>query len=147
MKEIFGMQDTFHTVHGIFLAFISAFTIFLGGCGNKDAIQEAFQRCAHAATLMNDGDYITALPLLNAAIEQFASAKNDSALGEGYLLAASCYQNLGKYDSALFYYQNATQSFQTNGDQKLERKGRIALAEFYYDVHDNDAAETLASDA
>jgi len=147
MKENFGMQGVPRTITGIFVALVSAGVIFLGGCGHNDAAQEAFQRCGQASILMNDGDYVTALPLINAAIQQFVDAKNDSASGESYLLAASCYQNLGKYDSALTDYQNAMQSFQSYGDQNLERKGRILLSEFYYDVHDDDAALTLASDA
>src|ERR1700690_1627652 len=141
------MQGILCPVRGFFLLFVSALIIFAGGCGKNDAMQQAFQRCTHASALMNDGDYVSALPLLNAAIEQFVDGKNDSASGESYLLAASCYQNLCKYDSALMDYQNAMESFQANGDQQLERKGRVALAEFYYDVHDDNAALTLASDA
>ena len=147
MKENFGMQEISRTITVIFVVLVSVGVIFLGGCGHNDAVQEAFQRCGQASTLINDGDYVTALPLINAAIQQFVDAKNDSASGESYLLAASCYQNLGKYDSALIDYQNAMQSFQSYGDQNLERKGRILLSEFYYDVHDDDAALTLASDA
>jgi len=127
---------------------LSLFVVFLlAGCSHKDGQQDAEQESNHASALMKDGDYLSALPLLNRAIDVFTEVKSDSGSAEAYLLEGECYRNLGRYDTALTCYEHAIEHAQSNGTQKLERKGRLALAEFYFLIHDNAAAWTLASDA
>ena len=131
-----------------FLLYFALFVLLLlAGCSHKDNQQDAEQQLVRAAALMKESDYLSALPLLDNAIDLLTEVKSDSAAAEAYLLAGECHRNLGHYDSALICYQHSVEAFQANGEQKLERKGRIALAEFDYLIHDDAAAWTLASDA
>jgi len=100
-----------------------------------------------AAALLKSGDYPGALEAVHAAMAQIADQKKDSLLGEYYLMAAKCHRWLGQYDSVLGCFQEALMRFHSVGDQALERKGKIALAEFYSLMNNDAAALSLASDA
>ncbi|MBI1805542.1 MAG: CHAT domain-containing protein [Ignavibacteria bacterium] len=121
------------------------FVLFLQGCGD-DQGREAAMQSNKAETLLHERSYIQALEAVNKAIVLNSSLKQDSALGENFLLQGTCYRQLGQYDSALVSFQKAVRLFQAGSDQKLERKGKTGLAGFYYVINNNTDALTLAMD-
>lgn len=121
--------------------------LLFGSCGGPDKSKEAARKSADAQSLIADRSYAKALQLINESIKTNTELKQDSALGENELLAGLCYRELGDYSNALQSFQNAVQEFHLIADPKLERKGRIALAEFQYLMNDNAVALSLATDA
>ena len=81
--------------------------LLLAGCSHKDNQQDAEQQLVRAAALMKESDYLSALPLLDNAIDLLTEVKSDSAAAEACLLAGECHRNLGHYDSAFICYRHA----------------------------------------
>lgn len=121
--------------------------LLLAGCGRTDPVRDAGERLANARALTAEGKASDALAIANGLLATYSGPKTDSIAGESGLVAAGAYRALGDYDSALSSLQGAIQAFQRVGQQKAERKGRIALAAFYHVIHEDDAALTLANDA
>ncbi len=121
--------------------------MILPGCSRTDRSKEAATKSADARTLIADRSYAKALQVINEAIKVNTDLKQDSALGENELLAGECLRQLGDYSNALQNFQGAVQRSHLIADQKLERKGRIALAEFQYLMNENAVALSLATDA
>ncbi len=121
--------------------------LMVDGCGRTDPGREAAARIEQALTQADAKKYGAALSLARQAFTLSSDAKLDSVAGESSLLMASCYRLLGVYDSALLSYQNAAQAFNRLSDQRMERKGRIALAQFYHVIKEDSSALSLAAAA
>jgi tetratricopeptide (TPR) repeat protein len=128
--------------------YIASF-VLITGCGRdlSEKVREAADQTQQAQKLFSEHKYVEALTLTQKAMLLNTELQNDSLLADVYLLLATCQQQLGQYDSALTSYQNAVQYFHSINDQHLERRARIALAEFYYVMKKNSNALDIASDA
>jgi len=123
--------------------------LIYGGCGrSKDQIgNEAERTISEAKNLFDQHKYQDAIEKYRVAINLNIEMSKDSALGECYLLFGGCWEKIGQYDSALGCYKNALQTFRVIGNKKLERSGKMVLAEFYSSLSENIAAAALAVDA
>lgn len=123
--------------------------IGISGCGRStnEKLAEALSRSNQAAVLFNQQNYRRALAEIHQAIIANSDLKRDSALGENYLLLGHCQRKLGAYDSALGSFNASLEFFHLCGDQKLERRGRLALAQLTYDLRRYRDALSVASDA
>ena len=133
----------------IFWFFIILTVLIYSGCGrNKDQkILEAERYLSEAINFADRHKYTEAIPLFRKSIEINIELSRDSASGECYLLFAECWRKTGQYDSALGDYKSALLSFRVTGNKKLERRGKIILAEFYLSMNENTEAAALAVDA
>jgi tetratricopeptide (TPR) repeat protein len=123
--------------------------LILAGCGKSttEKLNEAIDGSVQAAVLYNQQNYSKALSEIQKVIANNTDLKRDSALGENYLLLAHCHRMLGSYDSSLSAFKSASEYFHLFGDQRLERRGRIGLAELSYDLQRYTDALTLATSA
>lgn len=130
-----------------FLLLVVILTI--AGCGRSttEKMGDALGRSDQAAILFNQQNYVRALSEIHEAIIINGELKRDSALGENYILLGLCQRKLGAYDSALTAFTTSLEYFHLVGDQKLERRGRIALAQLSYDLHRYRNALSVAADA
>jgi len=110
-------------------------------------MDEAVEQGRQAAILFNQQEYVKSLAAISRSISLNSELKRDSALGESYLLLALCHRKVGQYDSSLSAFNTSLQYFHLVGDQRLERRGRIALADLYYELGRFRDAYSLASDA
>lgn len=135
---------TFQLFVGMVLA-----PIIFSGCGKStsEQLHDAVEASNQAAVLFNNQNYVKALSEIHRAITLNTELHRDSALGENYLLLANCQRQLGAYDSSLQAFRASSEYFHLLGDQRLERRGRITLAELSYDLHNYVEALTVASGA
>jgi len=142
-----GQRNAMRRRQRVAAGVVVVLALMAGGCGRGNLEQEASALSEKAVHLTSEGKYGEALPLIGSALEIYGDGKHDSAAGDNAILAAICYRKLGLYDSALLSYQRAIEYFHTLKHQKLERRGWIALAEFYNLLREPQSAFTLASDA
>ena len=123
--------------------------VCIAGCGRSgdERAAEADKQGILAQMLFNQRLYTKSLETITQAILTNGELNRDSALGENHLVEAHCQRQLGRYDESKNSFKLALQSFRLTGDQKLERRGRIALAELYFELQDIPSALSLASDA
>ncbi len=143
LKNINGLERR------LMAGFVILVIVMFTGCGKSDSdkAREATERSVQSATFFNQQNYVRALNTINQAISLNTELNRDSALGENYILLAHCQRQLGQYDSALTAFKTSLQYFHLFGDPKLERRGRIGLAELFYALDDYSSALSLASDA
>lgn len=120
-----------------------------GGCGpsRRDLEEQAASQSALAEKNFNDRKYSGALAATREAILLNTELRNDSAMADNYLLLASCQRQLGDYDSALVGFESTIEYFRSLNDQHLERRAKIALADFYVAIFRDADALAIASDA
>lgn len=123
--------------------------VCIAGCGRNgdERAAEADKQGILAQVLFNQRLYSKSLETITQAILANSELNRDSALGENHLVEAHCQRQLGRYEESKNSFKLALQSFRLTGDQKLERRGRIALAELYFELQDIPSALSLASDA
>ena len=133
--------------HYIFFAAVAI--LIAWGCrgSDSDKVHEAADHNTQAALLFSRQDYVKSLAEINRAINLNGELARDSALGENYLLQALCLRKLGQYDSSISAFRISLEYFHHAGDQRLERRGRVALAELFYALGRYKDALSLASDA
>ncbi len=132
----------------IIIILLFSCSIFVGcGKSSSDKMDDAIESSTKAAVLYNQQQYIQSLASITEAVKLNSEIKRDSALGENYLLLALCQRKLGQYDSSISSFKISLDYFHLVGDQKLERRGRIVLAELFYALGRHSDALSLASDA
>ncbi|HEV8539442.1 MAG TPA: CHAT domain-containing protein [Bacteroidota bacterium] len=121
--------------------------VLIAGCGESESemMRMAVAHNEQSARLYNQQSYVKALTEINQAISLNSQLKRDSALGENYLLQALCQRKLGQYDSSISAFKISVEYFRLVGDQRLERRGRVALAELLYALRRYREALSLAS--
>ncbi len=127
--------------------FVVACALLVPGCGKRDAAKDAAAFSAQAEAAFNAHDYGKALRLIGEAITLNEPLGADSAIGENYLLRGRCLRELGDYVLAHESLTKAADRFHVVGQHRLERKGRLALAEFNERIGQYDSALTYALDA
>ncbi|MBI4546358.1 MAG: CHAT domain-containing protein [Ignavibacteriae bacterium] len=117
-------------------------------CGRsaKDKQEAADQSSSRAQLLFNQQEYVKAVESIREAIVLNSELNRDSALGENYFLFARCQRMLADYESALVSFKTALEHSRLLPDNQLERKIKIAHAEFQYSLGDHEAAVSTASD-
>ena len=132
-----------------FCLFATIAIFVAGGCGpsQQEKARVAAGKNIEAERLFADKEFAQALALTRESMELNGEVASDTSLSDNYVLMARCLRELGEYDSALVAFQSAIQYFHSVSDQHLERRARIALAEFYYEMNDNGNAAALSSDA
>jgi tetratricopeptide (TPR) repeat protein len=145
----FFMPDRTSIQRFFLLALSACLCLTWTGCGRGDSAREkeGAARSSRAKALYEQRDYAQALEAAREVMALAGDLNTDSMLAEGSLLAGRCMRELGQYDSALSSLQNALLHFRATGDQSLERRGRIALAEFYALMENNEEALTAALSA
>ena len=129
------------------ITIVAVIMFSLVGCGKKseEKASEAAQLISHAQDLINSQSYPEALSALHDAARINIDLGNDTALANTYLAIGACEQQMGNYDSASLNYQFAGQYFHTIGNEHLEWRGRIILADFYSLLGKDREALLLAS--
>ncbi len=131
------------------VVFIAASWFLFGGCGpgRRDLEEQAASQSALAGKEFNDRHYSRALEATRTALRLNTDLRNDSAFADNSLLLASCQRQLGDYDSALISFESTIEYFHSLNDQHLERRARIALADFYNAMYKDADAVSIASGA
>ncbi len=115
---------------------------------SKDQKVLEADRTLHEARIYTEQHkYHEAVLQFQKSIKINTEISRDSASGECYLLLAECWRATGQYDSVLGNYKSALLSFRATGNKKLERRGKIILAEYYLLMNENTEAAALAVDA
>ena len=119
------------------------------GCGpsRHEMEQQASEEAAVAQIGLGDQNYSQAMAAIREAMRLNGELKNDSALGENYIVLSNCQRQTGDYDNALASLQEAIAYFHSLNEQQIERRVRIALADLYYTIFDPTDALPIASDA
>jgi CHAT domain-containing protein len=119
------------------------------GCGPSPELklERADKLSSLAQSFFDQQKYGDVVKSLSEAIALNTDLERDSSLGENYLRLARTHRLLGEYDSAFADFKTTLDFFRKSGDNKFERSGKIALAGFYYSLHEDAAAASLASDA
>ena len=125
------------------------YTMYGSGCGRsaKDKAIEADRLNLQAHEFVNQQDYPKALENVRASLLLNNELKRDSALAENYFLLARCQRMFAEYDSALLSFKTSLEYARLLRENQLERKVKIALAEFQYLLGEDEAALVTASDA
>jgi tetratricopeptide (TPR) repeat protein len=119
------------------------------GCGpsRHEMEQQASEEAAVAQIGLGDQNYSQAMTAIREAMRLNGELKNDSALADNYILLSKCQRQAGDYDTALASLQEAIGYFHSLNEQQIERRVRIALADFYSAIFDPTDALAIASDA
>jgi tetratricopeptide (TPR) repeat protein len=132
----------------IFFLIIGIIATVHWGCtpDNEQRANNARAAYSKAEAFYNAGHYGDAREAFSTAAEMFEEMKDDSTAGGCWAMTARCWQQLGWYDSAMGNYQRALRMYETTGNKKLERRGKISLARFQQYVGDASAALQLSLD-
>ena len=134
----------------LFGVFLTIGVLFILGCGG-----ESFEKKLKDAHSLNDKaqaqydqhEFLDALGTLQKAMSMNGELQQDSAFADNLVLLGLLHRQLGQYDSALITFRDALARAHAMSNSVVERKGKVALADFLAAMRDNADAASLASDA
>ena len=135
--------------HKLFLLLLVIIVFLNSGCtkGRNGKRLEAERLLVQVRSLLDQQKYTDAIPLLENIISLNTEMAIDSVITEYYNLLGNCWRQIGQYDSALGDYKKAVQYSRLTGNQKMERKQKLALARFHFLMNENSSALATANDA
>lgn len=124
--------------------------VILTGCGGESAekkLRDVRALNDKARSLFDERQYPEAMTVLRKAMNANAEQQQDSALTENYLLLGIIQRAVGQYDSTLITLRYVLERAHLMTNPAIERKGKIALADFLAAMREYGDAASLATDA
>jgi len=125
-------------------------TIIVSGCGGESSekkLRDARALNDKARSLFYQRQYPEAMTVVRKAMNANSELQQDSALTENYLLLGLIQRALGQYDSTLTTLRYVLERAHLMTNPLIERKGKIALADFLTAMRVYGDAVSLATDA
>jgi len=108
---------------------------------------EAREQDAQARSLFEQKRYLEAEKSVRSGMDLDGDLQQDSALVEDHLLMGQLQRQTGRYDSALTMLRYVLQRAHLMSNPAIERKGKMALADFLIDMGSYSDAASLSADA
>lgn len=124
--------------------------VILSGCGGESVekkLRDARALNDKARSLFYQRQYPEAMTVVRKAMNANSELQQDSALAENYLLLGLIQRAVGQYDSALTTLRYVLERAHLMTNPVVERKGKIALADFLTAMRVYGDAVSLATDA